>query len=248
MSQTGKTGIAGKTGVNEYTGDDAGFVSRWSRRKHESRNVNSNAGAVAEQEQRPEHGYGQKHELKPGQEYGQEFCQKPADKKTAEKILTDADMPDIESMTADSDYTGFLSPGVSEDLRKLALRKLFSSDMFNIRDGLDDYDDDFTSFAKLGSTVTADMRHQIELKAQRMAEQLQQEKQQLPADGHNIGEQLTDADTIETNTAAGSSADDDKQNDTEVTKTSAATEPAIEHRTKDKKTIQNKSQNTGMEA
>ena len=241
MSHAGKTGIAGKTGVNEHTGDDADFVSRWSRRKHESRNANSNAGVVAEQE-RPEHKYGQKHALKPGQEPGQELSQEPADKNTAEKILTDADMPDIESMTADSDYTGFLSPGVSEDLRKHALRKLFSSDMFNIRDGLDDYDDDFTSFAKLGSTVTADMRHQIELKAQRLAEQLQQAKPQLPADGHSTGDQLDDADTIESITAAeDNGADDDKQNDTELTKTSDATEPVIEHRTKDKKTLQSKS-------
>ena len=86
-------------------------------------------------------------------------------------------MPDIEGLTADSDYTDFLSPGVSEALRKLALRKLFRSEVFNICDGLDDYDDDYTQFKILGSTVTSDMRHQIELKAQRMAEQLLQEKQ-----------------------------------------------------------------------
>ena len=35
--------------------------------------------------------------------------------------LTDADMPPLESLTEDSDYSGFLSPKVSEDLRRSAL-------------------------------------------------------------------------------------------------------------------------------
>ena len=61
----------------------------------------------------------------------------------------DADMPPLESLGPESDYSGFMSPGVSEELRRLALRKLFHSPLFNVTDGLDDYDDDFTSFAVL---------------------------------------------------------------------------------------------------
>ncbi|MBF2761421.1 MAG: DUF3306 domain-containing protein [Ectothiorhodospiraceae bacterium AqS1] len=83
------------------------------------------------------------------------------------KILTDADMPPIESLNEHSDYSGFLSPGVSEELRRRALRKLFLSAAFNVRDGLDDYDDDFTSFEALGDMVTADMKHQMEAEAER---------------------------------------------------------------------------------
>ena len=77
-------------------------------------------------------------------------------------VLTDEDMPPVESLSDDSDFSGFLSPNVSEELRKVALRKLFNGAVFNQRDGLDDYDDDFTSFAKLGNIVTADMKHQME--------------------------------------------------------------------------------------
>ena len=84
-----------------------------------------------------------------------------------EEILTDADMPPLDSLDDDSDYSGFLSSGVSEELRRRALRKLFSSAVFNIPDGLDDYDDDFTTFAALGDIVTADMRHQAEMEAER---------------------------------------------------------------------------------
>jgi hypothetical protein len=97
--------------------------------------------------------------------------------------LTDADMPALESLNEDSDYTGFLSPKVSEALRKQALRKLFQSPVFNIRDGLDDYDDDFTSFAKLGDIVTADMKYQLEREAQRLQQHLEAEMTEEDSDG-----------------------------------------------------------------
>ncbi len=79
-----------------------------------------------------------------------------------ERELTDADMPPIETLDGDSDYTPFLSPGVSDDLRQQALRKLFNQPDFNITDGLDDYDEDFTRFAGLGSLVTHEMKHLLE--------------------------------------------------------------------------------------
>ena len=114
------------------------FVTRWSRLKQTSTN-----------------GEGQsQHSLQ-------------AEQPTAAKALTDADMPEIESLTPDSDYSGFLSPQVSESLRRLALRKLFQGAQFNVRDGLDDYDQDFTVFTKLGDVITADMKHLLEQELQR---------------------------------------------------------------------------------
>ena len=86
---------------------------------------------------------------------------------------TDEDMPSVESLGEDDNYGDFLSPKVSEKLRKLALRKLFHGAGFNIRDGLDDYDEDFTYFEPLGDIVTADMRHReemLERKAREAAE------------------------------------------------------------------------------
>jgi hypothetical protein len=84
--------------------------------------------------------------------------------------LTDADMPDIESLNEDSDFSGFMSAGVSDELRNLALRKLFKAPVFNIRDGLDEYDEDYTYFEKLGDIVTCDMKHQIEMQEQKLRE------------------------------------------------------------------------------
>ena len=76
-------------------------------------------------------------------------------------------MPPLDSLHEGSDYSGFLSPGVSEGLRRRALRKLFTSAVFNVPDGLDDYDEDFTSFPALGDIVTSDMKHQAEMEAER---------------------------------------------------------------------------------
>lgn len=87
----------------------------------------------------------------------------PAAAAEVKPVLTDADMPDIESLDEDSDFSGFMSAGVSDKLRNLALRKLFKAPVFNIRDGLDEYDEDYTYFEKLGDIVTCDMKHQIEM-------------------------------------------------------------------------------------
>jgi hypothetical protein len=94
----------------------------------------------------------------------------------AEKpVLTDADMPDIESLDEDSDFSGFMSSGVSDKLRNLALRKLFHAPVFNIRDGLDEYDEDYTSFEKLGDIVTCDMKHEIEMQELKRREEAEAE-------------------------------------------------------------------------
>lgn len=138
---------------------DVSFVSRWSRLKHENNQTNDDADVD------PVVDKAEKQAIALDEE-----------QQTPVKILTDADMPDIESMTADSDYTDFLSPGVSEELRRLALRKLFRSEVFNIRDGLDEYDGDYTHFEKLGDIVTSDMKHQLEMEAKRKAEQALQGK------------------------------------------------------------------------
>ncbi|MBI1422292.1 MAG: DUF3306 domain-containing protein [Gammaproteobacteria bacterium] len=136
----------------EHTDED--FLSRWSRRKHEAQQ--SHATPTDAQET-------------------------PDTSPAPVAHLTDADMPPIESLTEDSDYTGFLSPKVSEALRKQALRKLFQSASFNVRDGLDDYDEDFTEFAKLGDIVTVDLKHRLEMESKRKPQAAQAEPGQQVA-------------------------------------------------------------------
>jgi ferredoxin len=72
------------------------------------------------------------------------------------------DSPAVDSLDEKSDFSVFLSKGVSEPLRRLALRKLFHTRPFHHRDGLDDYDADYRSFEAMGEIVTAHARHQME--------------------------------------------------------------------------------------
>lgn len=71
----------------------------------------------------------------------------------------------IEMLDEDSDYSVFLSPKVSEELRRGALRKLFHLPRFNTQDGLGDYDDDYRSFEPLGDILTAEMHSHMERQA-----------------------------------------------------------------------------------
>ena len=138
-----------------HGGESEGFYSRWSKRKVQERSsqqadfhsqsagdINSSLDTTVDK---------------------QLFIESNQEK----KLLCDEDMPALDSLDEDSDYSGFLSPGVSEKLRKLALHKLFHGQSFNLCDGLDDYDEEFTSFEKLGDIVTADMRFQMEQEAKR---------------------------------------------------------------------------------
>ena len=79
-----------------------------------------------------------------------------------ERQLTDADMPPLETLDERSDFSPFLSPGVSDGIRRSALRKLFSQPAYNITDGLNDYDEDFTQFAGLGKVITHEMKRMLQ--------------------------------------------------------------------------------------
>jgi hypothetical protein len=70
-------------------------------------------------------------------------------------------MPPVETLTAESDFAPFLSHGVSDGLRRKALRILFRQPACNITDGLNDYDEDYTQFAGLGDRVTHEMRRML---------------------------------------------------------------------------------------
>ena len=66
------------------------------------------------------------------------------------------DMPPIDGLDRDSDYTPFLGDGVPEKLARAAMRKLWRSDpIFAFRDGLDDYDDDYTIIETIAKAVTS---------------------------------------------------------------------------------------------
>ncbi len=68
------------------------------------------------------------------------------------------DLPPIKSLNKDSDFTPFFAQNVPDFLKRQAYKVLWRSNpIFNIRDGLDDYDEDF-SLAKLVGNVLSETK------------------------------------------------------------------------------------------
>jgi len=68
------------------------------------------------------------------------------------------ELPPVDGLTIDSDFRGFLHPKVDENLRRTALKKLFSNPKFNVMDGLDIYIDDYSKPNPLPAAMLAQLR------------------------------------------------------------------------------------------
>ena len=58
------------------------------------------------------------------------------------------ELPSIESLTYDSDFSVFMAPSVPAEIRRRALRRLWSFPVFNQTDGLANYAGDYTAGGK----------------------------------------------------------------------------------------------------
>lgn len=106
--------------------DDAGFLSRWSRRKADARESEAGEAKV--------------------------------DAVAAETPISAPLLPPLDELTLDSDYGAFFHPEVDENLRRSALRKLFSDPHFNVMDGLDTYIDDYSKTEPIPAAMLASLR------------------------------------------------------------------------------------------
>jgi hypothetical protein len=68
------------------------------------------------------------------------------------------ELPPVDELTIDSDFSGFFHPKVDEDLRRSALRKLFSDPHFNVMDGLDTYIDDYSKTEPIPAAMLASLK------------------------------------------------------------------------------------------
>lgn len=143
-----------------------GFLSRWSRLK-------SRPGSAAVAESLPVVAASAEPLAAKAQADEQALLPDDAVAMLEAEPLTDADMPDIDSLDEQSDLSGFFSEKVTEQLRRKALQRLFHLPAFNIRDGLNEYDDDYSSFAPLGDCVTYQMKAFIERQKQQFSAALQ---------------------------------------------------------------------------
>ncbi len=113
-----------------------GFSSRWSRRKREA--------DVADE---PAH--------QADSDAVEVAALTPADEDVVDPAqqVPPPDLPTIDSLTGDSDFSQFMQEGVPEELRRLALRKLWRL-MPIIPDGLDDYDEDYSMIGIVAQKVS----------------------------------------------------------------------------------------------
>ncbi|MEZ8142182.1 hypothetical protein A1OQ_07030 [Enterovibrio norvegicus FF-162] len=68
------------------------------------------------------------------------------------------DMEDVARLKQGDSAASFLAKGVSAEIKKAALRKLFHTDAYNVLDGMNDYDLDYSNKASLSAEVAASLR------------------------------------------------------------------------------------------
>lgn len=70
-----------------------------------------------------------------------------------------------ESKPEEMSIANLLVSEASESVKKAALRKLFLSEEFNVRDGLDDYDDDYSNLKSMSEGIAETLRDWVKEKA-----------------------------------------------------------------------------------
>jgi len=85
----------------------------------------------------------------------------------------DHTLPDPDTLPAGSDFSAFMVPGVSAALRRRALRRLWATGNYNVRDGLDDYDADYTQQLKPMASELAGKLRRWANKAEETLEKLE---------------------------------------------------------------------------
>ena len=85
-----------------------------------------------------------------------ESDQQAADADNAEVPVIE--LPDPDTLTPDADISAFMQSGVDPALRQRALRRIFMGGEHSVRDGLDDYDQDFSQMRPLAEGVADTLR------------------------------------------------------------------------------------------
>jgi hypothetical protein len=148
---------------NGYDEQREDFLARWSRRKALSRKGEQLPEPPEEADEKTQDALQADQEAAP-------VVESPAPEQAGETGGDEMpELPPLETLDQNSDYSAFLGKGVPPDLKQKALKKLFHSPKFNIRDGLDDYDWDFTNPEPLGDIITAEMRYRVQRELERLA-------------------------------------------------------------------------------
>ncbi|NDY95643.1 DUF3306 domain-containing protein [Wenzhouxiangella limi] len=172
--------------------EDEGFLQRWSRRKQSALRDDE----VSEDESQTPGADEEAGLIEPSAEEASSAELEAGSASEAElepEPPGDEDMPPLESIDESGSVAAFLSPRVSEGLRRAALRRLFRQPKYNVVDMLDDYAEDYSKPVALGSVVTADMRYRAEQAAKRMERKLKESLADKDEEGESVA--ATDVNT-----------------------------------------------------
>lgn len=154
--------------------DKTSFLSRWAQRKAEQQNIDETDPQNAE-----------RHLETSTSEATTGVTTDTTTEEQEAAVLTDEDMPDVETLNESSDFSQFFSAGVSDELRDIALQKLFRLPEFNLRDGLNDYDEDFSKMPELAEAVASKLRNWVEEQKDAFEEQLKDENSEDQPPAHS---------------------------------------------------------------
>ncbi|EDP60070.1 DUF3306 domain-containing protein [Vibrio sp. AND4] len=164
------------------------FLSRWSQRKlDETENKDAEVSNFIEVSE-PETNQVQTTQA-------QEESGTPADLISTEvadalPAETTSEITDLEDMPV----AKLLLSEAAESVKKAALRKMFLSEEFNVRDGLDDYDDDYSNLKSLSEDVAETLRDWVKEKTE---EELAEENPQEPESIHQSDSEAAGAELVE---------------------------------------------------
>ncbi|WP_045464689.1 DUF3306 domain-containing protein [Vibrio hyugaensis] len=140
------------------------FFSRWSKRKLEETTTESTDAKVVEPVESTE----------PKTTLAHEDLSTEAQTLATEASVTETEAKGAMAQEASSETTDpeemsvaqLLVSEASESVKKAALRKMFLSEEFNVRDGLDDYDDDYSNLKSLSEGVAETLRDWVKEKTE----------------------------------------------------------------------------------
>jgi hypothetical protein len=114
----------------------------------------------------------------------------PADELAAEEVEAIDDSLSTEQhlqKIADSDshqqLSGYLRTNCDNELKQAAMKKLFRASCFQLRDGLDDYDEDFSAMTKISPDFVAQMKSWVMNKSEELLSDAAPDQRQDIADG-----------------------------------------------------------------
>ncbi|MDV6251026.1 DUF3306 domain-containing protein [Vibrio sp. EA2] len=167
------------------------FLSRWSKRKlEESQNTQQDANLSDETDT----------EIVESLSAEEAFESDVSEQiTTTEESETTADAQ--EQKPEEMSIANLLVSEASESVKKAALRKLFLSEEFNVRDGLDDYDDDYSNLKSLSEGVAETLRDWVKDKTEDDLSTEDDELATVQADASDVNESEQDITEPSENTA-----------------------------------------------